>query len=87
MQVDFFYTNMVVGIFTEATGIPIVPGKYQYMPYRGPGHYDLMIALKSGKSQVCVFDFRSKQFRIVVGSYTPDGCLDVVSAEELASSP
>jgi hypothetical protein len=43
-DLEFSFEGHVVGCFEEAA-YPSEPGRYRYMPYRGPGHYDLTQAL------------------------------------------
>jgi hypothetical protein len=49
---EFWFEEMPVGLF-EA--IPRAPGRYGYMPYRGPGHFDMQRKLKTGEPAVCYF--------------------------------
>ena len=42
---EFKFRGLPVGYFEEAT-YPKEEGRYRYMPYRGPGHYEMMKALK-----------------------------------------
>jgi len=41
----FKFRGLPAGYFDEAT-YPKEKGRYRYMPYRGPGHYEMMKALK-----------------------------------------
>ena len=50
MNLDFLYNNEPVGYFIEIDSFPTIPGKYKYMPYRSPGHFQMYEECsKSGK--------------------------------------
>lgn len=44
-NLEFFYKNLPVGYFKN-NKFPDTEGTYKYMPYRGSGHYELMVALE-----------------------------------------
>jgi hypothetical protein len=39
-ETEFMFDGMAVGFFEEVKP-PSSPGLYRYMPYRGPGHYEM----------------------------------------------
>lgn len=41
---DFYFNGMVVGYFEQAD-YPTTDGQYSYIPYRGPGHYEMQTSL------------------------------------------
>lgn len=43
---EFFFEDAVVGYFENE--LPSAPGRFEYIPYRGYGHYRLGQALESG---------------------------------------
>lgn len=43
---ELFFEQAVVGYFQNE--LPSEPGRFEYMPYRGHGHYRLGEALKAG---------------------------------------
>jgi len=49
----FFLGTQVVGYFEER--LPSSPGFYRYMPFRGPGHFQLAQALVSIGPQRCYY--------------------------------
>jgi hypothetical protein len=49
---EFFFGSGAVGYFLEEDR-PDKDGEYAYEPYRGPGHYDMQVALRSGKQAEC----------------------------------
>lgn len=49
---EFSYKGMPVGYFKNEF-VPSMPGRYQYEPYRGSGHYEMQTALQSGERPCC----------------------------------
>lgn len=47
----FYYGELAVGEFPSPG--PKKPGAYSYMAYRGPGHYEMGVALKSEPGVRC----------------------------------
>ena len=52
---DFHFDGMEVGHFEE-TEMPRAAGRFRYMPYRGPGHYEMQRHLRAGGSPRCYYD-------------------------------
>lgn len=52
---DFLFDGMAVGYFEEVEP-PRSPGLYRYMPYRGPGHYEMQMVLRGGGSPCCYYE-------------------------------
>jgi len=48
----FWYEGQSVGYF-ETDDAPAAPGRYSYVPYRGPGHLALVTALRAGSRPCC----------------------------------
>jgi hypothetical protein len=44
-----------VGCFEGIDGYPTTPGKYRYMPFRGPGHYEMREACARRGSARCSY--------------------------------
>ena len=40
-RLDFCCDGLVAGYFIDIATYPTTPGRYRYMPYRGPGHLRL----------------------------------------------
>jgi len=61
---------MEVGEFKSR---PKCAGRYEYLPYRGPGHYEMHQALKTEKEIICTFAKRNltprKMNRIVQATW------------------
>jgi hypothetical protein len=51
-ELEFWHEGRPVGVF-ETDAAPDAPGRYRYMPYRGPGHYALATALQEGERPYC----------------------------------
>ena len=52
---DFLFEGMEVGYFEE-TEMPRAAGRFRYMPYRGPGHYEMQTQRRAGSSPRCYYD-------------------------------
>jgi hypothetical protein len=50
---EFDFHGMAVGLFIGAG--PETPGPAEYVPYRGPGHYELQQALRDGRIGRCSY--------------------------------
>jgi hypothetical protein len=72
---DFFFNGMDVGILSLP--IPRVAGNWHYVPYRGPGHYDLQMALRDRQPAQCVTDDRGTRITFTVVGCPADGVLEV----------
>src|SRR5437763_16613432 len=53
-ELEFSYEGMPVGYFEEER-YPMAPRRYRYMPYRGPGHYEMQTARRAGGRPRCTF--------------------------------
>ena len=80
----FFYQGNPVGYFEEEH-LPAALGNYRYMPYRGPGHYRLMGALKSEGPQRCHFEKEGRKLFFTVKAWISTGLLEL--SEFDSSSP
>ena len=49
----FYHLANPVGVFETAA--PLAPGRYPYMPYRGPGHLDMSWSLRRGEQPWCCY--------------------------------
>jgi len=81
----FFFEGHPVGYFV-ADMLPIEPGRYQYVPYRGSGHYKLGVALGSGGPQVCYYLVEGKKQQFKVLGNVSYGLLELGDFEPAASS-
>jgi hypothetical protein len=77
MKLDFSCDGLVAGQFIDMTSYPKAPGRYAYMPYRGPGHLRLQDECRRSGFARCTYveptgqvSFRAR----AVGEY---GVLDV----------
>lgn len=62
---DFYFGGREVGYF-EGGSFPQLAGKYSYMPYRGPGHYQMQMSLDAGGLPRCYYDFEGVRTSFVV---------------------
>jgi hypothetical protein len=53
-ELRFYYNDQPVGAFKPGI-TPTSPGTYEYEPFRGPGHYEMVIAVKKGDCPQCCF--------------------------------
>ena len=51
---EFEFNGMPVGYFEEES-YPTSDGIFKYMPYRGPGHYEMGEELRKGKNAHCSY--------------------------------
>jgi hypothetical protein len=80
----FFFEGNPVGYFVAET-LPYTPGQYQYMPYRGPGHYKLGIALQSAGPQQCYYIVEGKKRQFKVLGWDSYGLLNLSDFEQSES--
>lgn len=50
IDTEFFFDNMGVGVLYRT---PSKPGRYRYMAFRGPGHYEMCRALEANGTARC----------------------------------
>ena len=72
----FFFEGNPVGYFLEYQ-LPILPGRYKYIPYRGPGHYNLGQALRSNGPQRCHYLLNGQPRNFTVASWVSYGLLEL----------
>ena len=61
---EFRFRGLEVGYF-EGQTYPKVAGCFHYEPYRGPGHYEMMGALKEAGEALIEFDDAGVQWTAV----------------------
>ena len=71
----FIYNKMVVGEFSK--GYPTDSGDFTYMPYRGPGHFQMQQTLKKEHKVTCTFAKGPHSFTMVITSSPRYGVLTV----------
>ena len=76
----FFFEGNAVGYFTQEP-LPAAPGQYRYMPYRGPGHYRLGVALRSAGPQRCHYVVDKKKMPFTVVAWVSYGLLELKDFE------
>lgn len=76
-EFDFSYRDMAAGILTNHGGLPLAPGVIRYEAYRGPGHFELVSALKQGSPQVCTLSKDGQRIEFSVETIAADGTLVV----------
>ena len=76
-ELEFCYEAMPVGYFVGPM-FPSRPGRYRYEPYRGPGHYEMQTALRSGQRPTCTFVSGGRRHSCVVASCPEYGLLQLV---------
>ena len=80
---EFFFDGMAVGYFEEAES-PRSAGLYRYMPYRGPGHYEMQTLSQGGGLPRCYYE--ADGIRV---SFTVRGCPEygVLELSDFDTSP
>lgn len=77
---EFMFECMPVGFFEESD-FPARDGTYRYMPYRGLGHYRMVISLKETGMARCSYHRGSEWIGFVVRSRPEYGVLELVDFE------
>jgi hypothetical protein len=75
-ELEFMFNGSVVGYFDEPD-FPRVAGQYHYMPYRGPAHYMMAEALRSGVKPRCHYDENDLRVSFVVRECPAYGTLNL----------
>jgi len=72
--VTFYLDNLPVGYFLDDC-TPEVDGNYKYMPFRGPGHYNLGLQLRNSRTPRCHYVANEKRVEFSVRTYVEYGVL------------
>jgi hypothetical protein len=75
-RLEFEFNGMPVGCFEEPE-YPRQDGRYRYMPYRGPGHYQMGIELREKGIARCTYTIGSEQFSFAVLDSPEYGVLEL----------
>ncbi len=54
-DVEFYFEGMAIGLFV-GDAPPVETGSYEYKPFRGPGHVDMVQMLNSSGITKCYYD-------------------------------
>jgi len=73
---EFDFESNPVGLFRDQA-FPIEPGEYAYEPYRGPGHYEMQTALRSGAEVICKYMLNDQRVSFRVRSCPRCGVLNL----------
>lgn len=73
---EFSYQDMPVGCFEEES-FPAAAGRFRYMPYRGPGHYEMQTALSAGSRPECSYREGNRIVSFVVVDCPEYGVLEL----------
>ena len=74
-KLEFSFNHLPVGVFQEPD-YPRASGRYRYMPYRGPGHYQMGQALMKGPAK-CSFKDGWWRRKFTVKSVPTYGVLEI----------
>jgi len=72
----FFFGDMVVGQFSDGS-YPDRDGAVRYVPFRGPGHFELQAALKSDRKADCYFKRDEEKVAFTVVACPRYGVLEI----------
>jgi len=72
--VTFYLDNLPVGSFSDDCA-PLTEGEYKYMPYRGPGHYNLALQLKASRVPRCHYNLDARRVEFTVLAHVEYGVL------------
>jgi hypothetical protein len=73
----FEYRGMAVGYFTETAGYPSAVGPCKYVPYRGPGHYEMQMECRRSGSALCTYRGPEGQVSFTVRGSPEYGVLEL----------
>ncbi|HJY28603.1 MAG TPA: hypothetical protein VJ306_11290 [Pyrinomonadaceae bacterium] len=59
-RLELNFNGMPVGYFEE-TEYPRKAGRYRYMPYRGPGHYQMQTETRESGRARCYYNIASER--------------------------
>jgi hypothetical protein len=76
----FYLNTQPVGCFSS-DGVPTTDGEYKYMPYRGPGHYDLGVHLKTSRTPRCYYKEGTRRVEFSVAAHVGYGVLKLKDFE------
>ena len=75
-KLEFLFDGLPVGVFEEPE-FPKCDGRYHYMPYRGPGHYEMQTALQKSGSARCSYKDADGRTSFTVMSCPAYGILEL----------
>ncbi len=75
-SLEFMFEGMPVGYFEESE-YPRQSGRYRYMPYRGPGHYQMGLEMREKGSARCHFNVGLEQISFTVSDCPEYGILEL----------
>ena len=78
---EFFFEGMPVGYF-EGSEYPRSPGRYRYVPYRGPGHYEMQTQLRASGCPRCYYEVDGTLVSFAVLNCPEPGVLELSDFEE-----
>ena len=77
----FFFEDLPVGYFVDDP-LPSSAGCYRYVPYRGPGHYQLGLALRTFGPQRCHYIAENFKRRFSVLACPVYGLLELADFDD-----
>ena len=75
-RLDFRFNGMPVGYFEESE-YPRQDGRYRYMPYRGPGHYQMQTERREKGHVRCYYTVGPERVSFAVLDCPEYGCLEL----------
>jgi hypothetical protein len=75
-ETEFMFDGVAVGFFEEVKP-PSSPGLYRYMPYRGPGHYEMQTLRRAGGSPRCYYELDGVRVSFTVRDCPEYGVLEL----------
>jgi hypothetical protein len=78
--ITFYIDGQAVGYFLDSPA-PVSDGEYAYMPFRGPGHLNLMTQLQSSHAPRCHYLFDGKRVEFSVVAQSKSGLLRLAGFE------
>lgn len=73
-ELIFYFARMPVGRFERGV-YPTSDGQYRYMPFRGPGHYEMQTSLERGDEVRCSYNVGGQHVTFAVRECPEYGAL------------
>jgi hypothetical protein len=84
-SVEFTFKGMEVGEFLERD-LPSAVGLLHYMPFRGPGHFEMQASLRDGHTAICEATLGVERVEFVVASCPDYGVLQLTRITRKSNS-
>jgi hypothetical protein len=84
-EIEFMFDGKAVGIFEEINP-PCSTGLYRYMPFRGPGHYEMQTLRRAGNLPRCYYEANGVRVSFTVNDCPEYGVLELCDFDTTPSA-